>query len=493
MVKQSDGRKSRLIRKWLIGLLVLILIAGGYTGFRVGKVVWYPQSEQRNDSVQDMGDNLYGCFRLSLLPTGDFAEGDIEYFTGIATKEVRYCFYNLKDVGDFLTEIYDSQEMVERIYLYLDPVEISKQYAGIAALYGKAYSKYLLHIMAAHPETSFAYVLPGYSVDYWNGLGVKGMQEAQSYIRDFYNVLESCGNAKVYYQGFEEWLIANKANYVDKRLLNMDVNSFLSALVIRDDYYVLTRDNLEEKLAITSQIVNDAANAEKIDLSTYDIVFLGDSVFGNYTDSMSIPGVVSGVSGARVYNCAQGGRTATYDDSDVLTFEKMVTGFIKQDVMGLEDCNYKSGVLKYMEDNHQQRKQCFIINFGLNDYFCGFAVGNPVDAVDSHTYSGALRNGISMLQEAYPDADILLMSPNLITTFENGTLVQGESGDVLEAYVKASQAVAVELDVWYLDVYHDAGYTTENAKSYLADECHPNERGRYLLAGKIMELLDAIE
>ena len=479
-------------KKVLLIIISLLLVAVGYVGLRAGRVLWYPNSEMRQSEQQDLMDNYYGCLRLSMLSTEELSKGDIEYFRGISTKEVEYCFRNLKDMNAFLEDAYGYQEALGMIYLYLDPVEIGKQYGGMARFYGEAYRENLVTLMSQHPETSFECVIPAYSAAYLSGLSDKERNNLETYIIDFFNVLEGQENVNIYYVGFEEWLVSNEANYIDERLYNHEVNSFVTALVIRDDYYALTRENLQERLNQARQIASDYGTAESSDLSGYEIVFLGDSVFGNYTDSMSIPGVVAGLTGANTFNCAQGGCPATNDEEALLSFERMVSRFICGDITELEDCVYKAGVQEYLEKHEDDKKLCFVINFGLNDFFGGHAVANVSDANDSKTFAGAMRNGIRMLREAYPEASILVMSPNQVIFFGNGTEPQSEVGGALEEYVEAARDVAGEFGVAYLDIYSESVITVETSEYYLEDGCHPGERGRFVLGQEIIRMIEEI-
>ena len=109
--------------------------------------------------------------------------------------------------------------------------------------------------------------------------------------------------------------------------------------------------------------------------------------------------------------------------------------------------------------------------------------------MDITTYQGALRAGIKKLQEAYPETQILLMTPNFTTYSECGKVQISEVGGVLEEYVEAVLSLAEECEVNVLDNYHELPITLENWKKYLADGCHLNERGRFLVGKRIAQKL----
>ena len=130
----------------------------------------------------------------------------------------------------------------------------------------------------------------------------------------------------------------------------------------------------------------------------------------------------------------------------------------------------------------------FVINYGLNDYYNGAALVSE-DPYDISTYGGALRGGIQKLKEAYPDAQIVLMTPNFTTYFDYGQGRNSEEGGMLEDYAKLALEVAKEQQIEVLDNYHELPITKENWKDYQDDGCHLNERGRFLLGSRIAKMI----
>ena len=290
----------------------------------------------------------------------------------------------------------------------------------------------------------------------------------------------------------------NPGNYLDDLHYNDAVAQKLIMFTFCDGAMVITPGNADTLESMLNDMVAEEKEAPTVypDLSDLSVVFFGDSVIGNYTGSFSIPGVVNGFSGAHVYNCAQGGATAskdpaTDDPAAAMSFVIAVDTFLKQDPTVLrEDTVYRTSLEAYLNDDHRGRRLCFVINYGLNDYFSGYAVDDPEDPYDTVTYCGALRTGIRSLQEAYPDALILLAAPNYITFFENGTELHGEAGSTLTAYVQGAADVADQMGVPFYDTYHRLGVTADNAADYLADAVHLNEEGRFLFGTALIATLD---
>ncbi len=114
---------------------------------------------------------------------------------------------------------------------------------------------------------------------------------------------------------------------------------------------------------------------------------------------------------------------------------------------------------------------------------------NPEDEYDISTYAGGMRTGISILKEAYPDALYIIMGPGKVTYFEDGTELQSDVGGKLEDYYEISADISEEWDIPYIDLYQNFPPEGKELTDVLADGCHYNEYGRYLVGKKIVEFL----
>lgn len=117
---------------------------------------------------------------------------------------------------------------------------------------------------------------------------------------------------------------------------------------------------------------------------------------------------------------------------------------------------------------------------------------NPEDSYDIGSYAGALRTGISTLKEAYPDAEILVLAPTYTAGFSGGTERNSEVGGILTDYVDATVRVAEVMGVHCINNYADSGINPDNQAQYLADGCHPNETGAFLLGNRIIEYMGRV-
>ena len=230
-------------------------------------------------------------------------------------------------------------------------------------------------------------------------------------------------------------------------------------------YHGIDADN--SSLTQFDTLVQAAINAPASysDLSDYNIVFFGDSVFGNYQDFASIPGVIGALTKASVHNRAIGGSSATQLTPDDKSFPSAVQRFLSEDTAEI------SG----------EKKLCFVINYGLNDYFTGYTV---------EQYRDGLQAGVQSLQDAYPDAEILIASSNFITAFDNGTAFNNDLDETLNDYVTGAEETAAAMNVFFLNTNAALQWNPQTAACYLVDAVHPNEEGRFLFATAIIKALE---
>ena len=116
---------------------------------------------------------------------------------------------------------------------------------------------------------------------------------------------------------------------------------------------------------------------------------------------------------------------------------------------------------------------------------------NEKDPLDAETFCGAMRKMIETLRENRPDAKILLIAPNTITCFENGSRVLSETGAPFSDYADAVLRIGLEYGLPVQDDYHDV-ISAEIAADYLGDQVHPNEYGRYLLTKELIRQISAL-
>ena len=108
---------------------------------------------------------------------------------------------------------------------------------------------------------------------------------------------------------------------------------------------------------------------------------------------------------------------------------------------------------------------------------------------DQKKLQEGLRTEAGRLQETYPDSEVILLTPNYLGMFENGTEVH--NGHVFKEFVDTVIVLGEELNLKCIDVFHESGIDGETGKVLLADWVHPSVYGRFevgkLIAGYLCD------
>lgn len=491
MKKKKHGRRRGIL---LAGSIMLFCITAALVcmSLFVYRVHHVPSDGIRDADIATLSQGNYEAVILSMYTPESFSAEEFEYFLGIASVQAFHPFVNLADIGDYLEQSFSGNDDLSIVYIGLDPFAVSRLYGYHTFLYAKDYEKYLTEYVQDHNNVVFKFLIPAYSMEYMQSLSDNEYTELINAYRNVVNLYTLYDNVDICFLGHEEWLIANPGNYVSPTGCNPAILRLSVAYTLRDDRYSLTPDNMEERFDQMTELVQDSSVTYP-DLSEWCMLFFGDSIFEYHAGSRSVSGVVEGMSGAQVYNCSQGGIPATEDPKASLSFNRMVTRFLEQDISGLDDTpNFRLELTDYIQENHEGKRYCFVLNYGLNDYFGGHPVENSADGFDVGTYAGALRTGISTLKETYPEAIIILMTPTYTGLFSGGTDINGERGGVLTDYVEAAVGVAQDMDIVCMNNYTDSGINADTQEMYLADGTHPNETGALLLGRRILDEMKRI-
>jgi len=480
---QKKTREFPIITVCLLTLL-LLTFGGSYLGTKV-------MEDQQHDMLIDaLVLGKYENVFIGNYDISTFSEEDFVTYRGIDTLKADYCFTSADDINEAVDAVFQSENEIQNVYLALDPFTLWKSERGKIERVQAKFEKGLLSHVDAHPEITFEVLLSFPSMEYWLSLEENEVQASLILYRQLTDLLSGRSNMVVFFPGGQEWLICNPGNYTTPTVTNELVSQKVFLQTFCDHLLQITPANSEEMVHMLEELIT-ARKTNPVtypDLSGWDMVFLGDSVFGNYDGSISVPGVVGGLSGATVFNCAEGGTSAAEPEPGMLCFPKMVTDFIAEKTEN--ENNFRRGITDYTAADHTDKKLCFILNYGLNDYFKGHPTENPDDAYDMASYAGALRTGIDTLKKNYPEALIILVGPGQATYFNDGTDKLSEEGGLLVDYYELSKSVAAELSVPYIDLY--SGFPEEDLElpDVLADGCHYNEIGRYALGIKIIHFMD---
>lgn len=482
MTIPKDGKAKMVVGIGVIFFIVLVWII--YSCFNTDLL------QKRQDLKRLSSESYQGAF-FSMYNIDTYNEEDFVTYRGIPVVRMSYNLQSWKDISIYLTKILSSPNTVTNIYLGLDPVSLWESSNKDSERWNKNLERYLLPIFKAREDVVYEILLPVPSLQYWINLDSAQLKESVEAYRELVESVSFYSNVIIFFPGNEEWLIANPANYLENGQVNKDVSQKLFLYTFCDHNFQISMGNASEMFERLISLIDQERQMAHTypDLSTLCIVFFGDSVLTYNRGSMSLPGVIGGLSGAQIYNCGLGGTPASGDPAVIYNMNSMVNHFLDQDTDGLGGNDYLFGLTDYINGDHQEKRHCFVLNYGLNDYFSGCPVENPEDDYNTGTYAGALRTGIHALRESYPDALILVMTPTYTLLFSNGTERNSEVGGVLTEYVDAAVRVSEEMGVYCKNNYWDSGIDQESQELYLADGTHLSERGSFYLGRQIAEYI----
>lgn len=214
----------------------------------------------------------------------------------------------------------------------------------------------------------------------------------------------------------------------------------------------------------------------------YDIVFLGDSIFGNVRDESSIPSQVSNKLNVNGFNGGLGGTMASeypsltgpaiiessaslvslsmsISDSD---FSRVLAA---QPVKNDGDLYYFDDTVKALSTIDYKKAKLIIIEHGLNDYFYDEAEGIASTEHSLNRYYDSLVLSVENIKKLCPDTSIILISP---------VYGAADISDYADVVKMASEKTGVD----FLDMYREGVVTSENMEETTVDGIHLSEKGR---------------
>lgn len=260
-----------------------------------------------------------------------------------------------------------------------------------------------------------------------------------------------------------------------------------------------------------------AADRDKEKTGIYDVVFMGDSVIGNYADPFGVTTVMEERLGKTVFNGALGGTCMSVSkqmDKDSVPVRHwsmvklayaMCTDDWTSQMSGVSYSEHYYGkvnqILEYFYERLTELSQIdfseveiLLIEHGTNDYNSGQLLDSEEDPYDITTYGGALRTTVSMLQKKFPELRIILVSPVYCEFAEMDGANCTETdlgGGVLDEYVQMQKSVAQEYGLEWIDLYYSSGIWTDTIDIYTYDKLHLTREGQQLIGDLISEYLES--
>lgn len=230
------------------------------------------------------------------------------------------------------------------------------------------------------------------------------------------------------------------------------------------------------------------------------IVFLGDSILDGYRNETGIAYLTGVYCDADVYNLAMGGTTAalvTYESAVYEEWSSRCLQGVVHAICGNVDAKildgYRAGEVFATCDF--SKTDYFVIEYGMNDFLSGIPLNDSEDTFDEYTYVGALRIAIQKLRESFPEATIVLCSPNYAqfwgkdgSYLGDGNMVSNGGGKLVE-YYRVCGNVSADMNTLFLNAYEGIGLDAYSADEYLEDGIHLSKKGRRKYAEKLSEII----
>lgn len=421
---------------------------------------------------------------------GDFYFSEQEFleYRGLQVVKTSRRLETLAHIEGLTRMVNEKKTNLTTIYLQINPM-LLYQNLGEGIPWQDALEYYLTLPIQESANVTYEILLSYPSLSYLATLSEEEWELYKQVYLDFMVAVGGMENVLVYYLGNQEWLIRNSLNYETDFMVNRDVEKNIILSVFCDRKYIITPSQMHILLAEMDELLGFYRVDECADLSDWSFVFLGDSIIGNDRSTCSVPSVVSAFSGADVYNCGKNGATATYDKEAEVSFLEVTQAIISGNTKDIVNQELADAINEFRK-SYDTVNLCFVLNYGLNDYFKGYPTENAEDSLCKESYAGALRTGISQLKQAYPDAEIIVMIPTYTILYEEGTQIMSSAGAKLEDYRNLAQAVAEEMGVFYKDNYGDMPLDINTHTTLLADGTHLNEHGRYVLGNQLITFFE---
>lgn len=479
-----------------IAMLALLLVrprimstaAAVYDGRNV-KLIWEDLHYDRRmkliqADLDALRDKQYSALFLSMYPIETYDEGLISHWRGLEIFKAKTTVENGRELAGTLAYLLEQGTLPDLVLLGLDPECLEDNYP---------LKDSLLKALGQTPETMWEILLASPSMSYWRGKEDGEWQAALDRYEKAVRLLVREDNVKLFYACDREWLVCNDGNYVWEKVPAENAARALLGYYTSNQY-LLTEENMERSMASARDLVAAWRTGDRHveGLQGKTLVFMGDSTFGHYTDSLAITGVVEEFTDARVVNCGYGGMTGTYGEFSGATLGDLLDAIESQDVCHIGEGDGGQPALDALPELWQlgeaEEDVVFFVDFGINDYIGALPLRGE-DAHDTHTYIGAMRTGIERLQEMFEGSKIVLMTPHFIRYNNNGNNPVGEAGNVYADYVEAVRELAGEYALPILDFYGELGIGEDNWQERLGDEVHPNEASRFDMGMAVLELL----
>lgn len=371
----------------------------------------------------------------------------------------------------------------KHLFIGLDPVVLSSD-SGYRDKLDDAFKKL--------KDVDIDILYPVYLSDYYKDADLDKMKESYASVTGY---LLSKEKVHVYFAGSEIWLMGNPDWYVEgtDNVLNSSLANCIVKSCFCDGLYAITEpdgiNRLFEDIKTNRERISAYQSGRK-DHSSENIIFLGDSIFGNYTGPDSIPAVVQTLTSADCANCGIGGSTLVSDSAkrsckeilSVIRGESRLEDTALNEYMKDDNRESFSKGSVYLKDKN--RSLTLFLEFGINDYFRGIPTAD---------FRKELEEEIKEIQRLRDDARIILVVPGYIQIpeLDDGESPFSETGGKMEDYRECIRSVGRQFHLEIFDLTESTTITAENAGEYLEEDgLHYGISGRFVTGLEMAEYLN---
>ncbi|MDD3368816.1 MAG: GDSL-type esterase/lipase family protein [Lachnospiraceae bacterium] len=231
---------------------------------------------------------------------------------------------------------------------------------------------------------------------------------------------------------------------------------------------------------------DDNGNMVKDEVPGNDIqiVTFADSIWDNFRDETGIAAQLDTLGDFQIYNCSFGASAASRMEEDSEeTDKKVMTTLVDIATGHAGNVTPESYSHNAIDRVTFMRTNYFVLAYGLNDFFNGSPIRNSYNKLDKTCYTGSIRYSIETIRATYPNARIVLVSPNYITNNPKNNY------GTIDNYISAVQELATEYGTAYFNPNEAIGITTDNCDSFLVDGTHLNKDARAKYAAGLKDVI----
>lgn len=244
-----------------------------------------------------------------------------------------------------------------------------------------------------------------------------------------------------------------------------------------------------------------------VDDGVTTILCLGDDPFSLNRGEGGLSEQIAKKTGAAVYNGSFTGTTmaaqfASYNDGyilDAFSFPYVAKSLAE----GNFDLMKTAASYSYDESFAANAQMLSELDMSTVDIICVMYDGSdyinkrpcddPNAPYDIITYTGALRAGVTAIQEAYPHIRIVVMSHTFCHSInEEGNFQNGDRADLghgtLSHYLQKERDATMDVGVSFIDNFYGS-VNEDNYLDYMTDYIHFNDAGRELLAQRFVDCI----